>query len=166
MDGYFDTRLNDGHPSYLEIEARVKKFKVAGVETSVGTCLNGRFRGGEDGIDFDGEAHLSGRYIAVTGNVDSSGNGNFEGSFGEKYGARVGPKGCRARWSVEYTLTAGFSFGQDTDVNFDVDARACVGGCGIGNNCSSIGGSATFMDDGRIKVCAQVPSFGKKCDRF
>ena len=163
VDAYFDTKPNDGHPSYLEIETRIRQFNGLPANS---VKLDGRFYAGDDGLEFSGEAKIGTRHIAISGYARKE-NGEFtvhlEGSFSEGINGSIGPKGARLHYDLNFTVTANLTLGDTTEFGLGVSASAKV----TGISRKSVDANVSIQDDGKIKVCANIPGgIGTKCDRF
>ena len=173
LKAYLDATPDDGHPSYVRIDADISSFAdLPGVSD---VTLKGHFQAGETGLDFAGKANFAGRKITVSGTADDSGvdfTGEYEEGFSGKESIRVcvpyvGCSSIGARWEIEYTITLDLSLGNQTEVGLGVSAKACGGISGSKainmGDCANANASVEVLSNGHLKVCGRVPGVGTKC---
>ena len=154
-----DAHLNsNASESYITVAADVGEFSNYTGNNAL--RLTGEFTANSSGLDFSGQAKFGTRRVAVSGYVTGSST-HIEGEFEEKISGKVNMGFYKLRWSVEFTITPSFTFGDQNNVQLQASARACVGG-----SCDSISADVEILSSGRVRLCADLPVVGDKCDTF
>ncbi|HIE01675.1 MAG TPA: hypothetical protein EYP59_15535 [Thiotrichaceae bacterium] len=141
-----DTYIDTSNP-YANIACKISDF--AGLP---GVKLEGSFAISKSEVGFAGLVKL-GPFFKVS--ISGSSEDGFKGEMTQKFGTKD--------WKAEVNVTVTILLGENDipDVGLSARGKGCVAG-----KCDSVGASASIESDGRLRVCANIPGIGKKCDKI
>jgi hypothetical protein len=139
---------NNASSSFLDIEGNL------GFGPSfVAQTINGKMHVTGTGGSFAGSAHFAATTIDVSGAIYKS-YVTFSGEIDHDYGFTYEGVGG----SIKTTIKASFD-SRNTKVTLSATGKACAFG-----SCDKVGSFEVTEQGGHIKICANVPGVGKKCD--
>jgi len=169
FDAAIDAYIDKNNP-YLKIAYKTESF------SGYGASLEGTFEVDTTKMEFDGRLGLNKMLkVAISGYADENTQtftGKIKQSFKGKAKRKIAGIKFKVNWKIEGVITVNISFNSGAPtITLSPQMKAC-GGINVGalkkiKGCDSVSATAEIdTSDGRIRVCANVPGLGQKCDKI